>query len=98
MKNIFYTITIALLIYGAYVFLNNSSENKKWTLIVCSSLMADGGCYDNAFKVPGYTSYAACFSAGAPYASSGFECGRGCETKDIGIVCKEVCNASGCSE
>lgn len=99
MKNILGIIAVIAICYGAYLFVSNSSENQKWTLMVCSSVMSDGvSCYDNSFEVPGYNSYAECFTAGSAYAESGFECGRGCKTDQYGLhVCKEICNADGCS-
>lgn len=68
--------------------------------MTCKTLMSDGvSCYENANTFNGYNSLFECQQSGALYADNGFECGRGCRISDYDItVCKEVCNANGCSD
>lgn len=73
-------------------------KNDEWTLMICKSKLNDSECYDNSYKIPGFSSAKECLLTGTQkFMKEGFECVKDCEMDEYGLnVCDEICNSSGC--
>lgn len=81
------------------LFLSGCKSNE-WTLMVCSSPHATGGCSDTSYIIKGYKTQKDCMEKGVELKNySGFECGLSCrDWEDTSLqICDEICNEKGCN-